>query len=366
MNQRLDQLKNWLKEKEYDFAFINSPDNVFYLTSFHCDPHERLLGLVIFPETEPFLVCPQLEVSRVRQAGWESEIVACGDADNPWELIRKAFEKRSIHEARSVAVEKSTLSFGRGEKLQNLFPDTAFFDAEEKIGELRLVKDEHELKILREAAKLADEAVEIGAAAITEGKTEMEILAEIEYEMKKKGVSQMAFSTMVLTGANAALPHGNPGDRRIQKGDFVLFDLGVVVDGYCSDITRTVAYHHTNEEQEKVYETVLKAQKAALAEGKPGTRIGDVDLTARRIISEAGYGEYFPHRIGHGLGIEAHEAPSMSENNNNLLKQGMVYTVEPGIYIPDVVGVRIEDDVYVTEDGYVCLTHYPKELQIVK
>lgn len=366
MNHRLEKFTNWLQDKQYDFAFVNSTENVFYLTHFHCTPHERLLGLAAFPGEEPILVCPQMEVSRARGAGWDHEVIGYGDADDPWEMIRKAFEKRGINRPQSVAIEKSELPYERAEKLKEVFPNVSFFGAEEKLEELRMVKDKDEIKIMREAARLADLAVRIGVDAIDEGKTEMEIVAEIEYEMKKQGVSEMAFSTMVLTGTNAALPHGTPGDRQIRKGDFVLFDLGVIVDGYCSDITRTVAYDHVGEEQRKIYDIVLKAQKASLDAGKPGTRIGDLDQTARDVITEAGYGRYFPHRVGHGLGIGAHEAPSMSNNNDNVLKAGMVYTIEPGIYVPDVAGVRIEDDVYVTENGYECLTKYPKELQIVK
>ncbi|HET7658008.1 MAG TPA: Xaa-Pro peptidase family protein [Bacillales bacterium] len=372
MNDRLNQFSLWLKENDVDFAFITSPSNVFYLTNFHCTPHERLLGLAVFPDAEPFLVCPQMEVSRAREAGWGEEIVSYGDADDPWEKVRSAFEKRSSANGGSTtaaAIEVSVLSYERAAKLREACrgeADLHFRDAEVKIGELRRVKDDREIGVMRDAAKLADEAVAVGVEAIAEGKTEMEIVAEIEYAMKKRGVSQMAFSTMVLTGANAAKPHGTPGRTRIKKGDFVLFDLGVVVDGYCSDITRTVAFGKPNEEQKKVYETVLRAQEAALAAGKPGGRIGDLDKIAREIITDAGYGEYFPHRIGHGLGIEAHEAPSMSENNDGQLQTGMVYTIEPGIYVPDVVGVRIEDDVLVTETGYESLTAYPKELQIIQ
>lgn len=366
MNNRMNQLALWVKEKGLDFAFVHSPSNVFYLSDFQCTPHERLLGLAIFPDHEPFLVCPKLEADRARDTGWKYEIVANSDTDDPWENMRQAFEKRGVKEAHAIAVEKSQLTLERAEQLQHLFPAATLTNVEEKLGDLRLVKDEREIQRMREAARLADVAVQIGVEAISEGKTEMEILAEIEYGMKKKGVPRMAFSTMVLGGANAALPHGIPGNYKIQKGDFVLFDLGVVVDGYCSDITRTVAFDHVDDRQKNIYNIVLEAEKAAVAAGKPGTRIGDLDRMARDIIEESGYGEYFTHRIGHGLGIEAHEAPSMAETNDGVLKEGMVYTIEPGIYVPGVAGVRIEDDVYVTKDGCESLTSYPKELQIIK
>ena len=222
------------------------------------------------------------------------------------------------------------------------------------------------LKKSVQACSLADYAVEVGCSEIQEGKTELDILAAIEYELKKKGVSRMSFATMVLTGANGASPHGTPGLTKIQKGDFVLFDLGVVVEGYCSDITRTVAYGDINDKQNEIYETVLKAQLAAIEASKPGVSCKDIDLTARSIIGDAGYGDYFPHRLGHGLGISVHEYPSVTETNSLLLERGMVYTIEPGIYVPNVAGVRIEDDVFVTETGVEVLTKFPKELQQIK
>ena len=200
---------------------------------------------------------------------------------------------------------------------------------------------------------------------IKEGKTELEIVAAIEYELKKKGITDMSFATMVLTGANGASPHGTPGQTKIQKGDFVLFDLGVIVDGYCSDITRTVAYGEINDKQKEIYDTVLKAQLAAIDASNPEVTCANVDLTARKIISDAGYGEYFPHRLGHGLGIGVHEYPSLTETNELQLEAGMVYTIEPGIYVPNVAGVRIEDDILVTKNGVEILTKFPKELQYI-
>jgi len=229
-----------------------------------------------------------------------------------------------------------------------------------------MVKDEKELEIIREACALADFAIETGCAEIKEGKTELDVLAAIEYALKKKGVNEMSFSTMVLTGANAASPHGTPGMTKIKKGDLILFDLGVVWNGYCSDITRTVAFGDINDKQKEIYDTVLQAQLAAVETSKPGITCAEVDLTARRIIAEAGYGEYFPHRLGHGLGISVHEYPSLTETNSLLLEEGMVFTIEPGIYIPHYGGVRIEDNVYINELGKAeVLTTFPRELQIL-
>lgn len=365
MNKRMQKLTDWMKENNVQMCFVTAPENVFYFSGFLSNPHERLLGLAVFQEEEPFLVCPALDKTDAKNAGWENEIISYSDIENPWEMIHKAVFNR-IKTVENIAIEKEHMNVERFEILLKMFTGAAFVSAEEKLRKLRMIKDKKELSILREACALADYAVEVGCSEIAEGKSELEIIAAIEFSLKKKGVSQMSFSTMVLTGANAASPHGTPGAAKINKGDFVLFDLGVIVDGYCSDITRTVAYGEINDKQREIYETVLKAQLAAVEASKPGVSCSEVDLIARRIIADAGYGEYFPHRLGHGLGISVHEYPSLTETNPLLLEEGMVYTIEPGIYVPEIAGVRIEDDIAVTAAGVEILTKFPKELQILK
>ncbi|MEH7108184.1 M24 family metallopeptidase [Bacillus sp. JJ1764] len=365
MNQRLEKLQTWMKDNDIEVSFLTSSENVFYLSGYFTNPHERLLALVVFQEAEPFLVCPAMEIHDAKRSGWEHEVIGFSDIDNPWELIAKSLQKRVQHVAK-VAIEKEHMNVERYEHLLQLFSKAAFFSAEEKLRQLRMIKDAKEVKIIEEACALADYAVQYGCSEIKEGKTELDVLNALEYALKQKGVTEMSFATMVLTGANAASPHGNPGQTKIQKGDLVLFDLGVVVDRYCSDITRTVAYGDISDKQKDIYDTVLKAQLAAVEASKPGATAAEVDLTARKIISDAGYGEYFPHRLGHGLGISIHEYPSLTETNQLVIQEGMVYTIEPGIYVPNVAGVRIEDDIYITADGAITLTKFPKELQIIK
>lgn len=364
MQQRLESLMQWMKENNTDFTFITSTENVFYLSGFYSDPHERVLGLALFQEEEPILICPAMEKEDAIKAGWNNTIIGYSDIDNPWELLQKAVIKR-LGSVSSLAIEKEHLNVERYESLSSLFPNTRFLSVEEHMRKLRMKKDQKELATIRKACEFADFAIKVGCSEIQEEKTELDVLAAIEYELKKKGITQMSFSTMVLTGANGASPHGTPGLTKIQKGDLVLFDLGVVVDGYCSDITRTVAYGDISDKQKEIYDTVYKAQLEALEVSKPGVSCAEVDLTARKIISEAGYGDYFPHRLGHGMGISVHEYPSLTETNPLLLETGMVFTIEPGIYVPNVAGVRIEDDVYVTENGVEILTTFPKELQII-
>lgn len=365
MNSKIEKVSQWMKENDIQVTFLTSPDNVSYLSGFFSDPHERLLGLALFQTAEPFLVCPAMEREDARNAGWEHGIIGYSDIENPWEFINKAISART-DAIKKAAIEKEHMNVERYEAISALFPSASFTAAEEKLRKLRMVKDEGELAILREACALADFAIEVGCSEIAEGKTELDVLAAIEYELKKKGVNEMSFSTMVLTGANGASPHGTPGMTKIKKGDLVLFDLGVVWKGYCSDITRTVAFGDIDDKQKEIYDTVLKAQLAAVQASKPGVTCSQLDSTARNIIADAGYGQYFPHRLGHGLGISVHEYPSLTETNNLPLEAGMVFTIEPGIYVPGVAGVRIEDDLAVTKDGVEILTKFPKELQIIR
>lgn len=366
MKERYKKISNWLKENNVDMALINSTENVFYLSNFMCHPHERLLALFVFPDEEPFLVCPEMEVSRVKSAGWSGAVLGFNDVENPWEKISIELAKRRLPKNTVVAIEKEQLTFHRMEALQSIVNVSEVYSVDEPLNQLRLIKDEQEIKALREAARLADVAIQLGVDSLRLGCTELEVLAQIEMGLKKLGVKEMSFSTMVLFGENAALPHGEPGSRTLKAGDMVLFDLGVIVDGYCSDITRTVAYQQVNEQQKNIYETVLKAQQSAVEACRPRVRMGEIDRIPRSIISQAGFGEYFPHRIGHGLGISVHEYPSIIETDDSLLQQGMVFTIEPGIYVPEIAGVRIEDDILITEEGCEVLTQFPKELMIIK
>ncbi|MFC7364576.1 MULTISPECIES: M24 family metallopeptidase [Bhargavaea] len=361
---KLQEIRMYMEENGIDVALVTTPDNVFYLSGFNSEPHERLLAVAVFRDAEPFIIAPKMELPDVKAAGWTGESVGHEDTDDAWMIVDRTIRKRGNTPSR-IAIEKSHMNVERYERLKELYPEAAFTGLDSKLNAMRNIKDQAELEKLRKAAELADYAIEVGCREIAEGKTELEILTAIEFEMKKKGVSHMSFDTMVLSGKKTASPHGTPGERKIQKGDFVLFDLGVVWEGYCSDITRTVAFGEPTEEMRNIYETVKQAEQAAVDAVKPGVRAMDLDKTARDVITEAGYGEYFTHRLGHGLGISVHEFPSLHGSNEMKLEEGMVFTIEPGIYHPDITGVRIEDDVVVTSDGVEVLTKFPKELQII-
>ena len=234
-----------------------------------------------------------------------------------------------------------------------------------EINGFRSVKEEWELEVMRKAQAITDKAFSEVVGRIKAGMTELELQAELIYCLYKNGATGLAFDPIVVSGPNSSLPHGVACERVIQEGDFVTMDFGALYNGYCADMTRTVAVGYATEEMEKVYNTVLEAQLAGLAASKAGVPGKDIDGAARKVISDAGYGEYFGHGYGHSLGLEVHESPSPNARNDQPMPVGAVASAEPGIYLPGKFGVRIEDTCVYLEDGIEILTKSPKNLIIV-
>ena len=230
---------------------------------------------------------------------------------------------------------------------------------------LRGSKDEEEIEAMIAAQTIAEKALADTLEWMKPGLTEKEVAAYLEYKMVSYGAEKKSFDTIIASGPNSSKPHAVPGDRKIQNGDFVTIDFGCVVNGYCSDTTRTVAVGEPTEEMRKVYDTVLQAQLAGIAAAKAGVPGVDIDGAARKVIDDAGYGEYFGHSFGHSLGIEIHENPNAAPSNKEPMPVHAVISAEPGIYLPGKFGVRIEDVLILTEDGCQNITKYPKELIIL-
>jgi Xaa-Pro aminopeptidase len=234
-----------------------------------------------------------------------------------------------------------------------------------QINGFRGVKEDWEMELMRKAQAIADKAFEEVLPRIKVGMSELELQAELIYCMYKNGAHGLSFDPIVVSGPNSSLPHGVAGERKIQNGDFITMDFGVLYHGYCSDMTRTVAMGFVTEEMEKIYNTVLEAQLAGIAASKAGVPGQDIDAAAREVIADAGYGEYFGHGYGHSLGLEIHESPSPNARNAEGMPLHSVASAEPGIYLPGKYGVRIEDVVIFTEDGCENITHSPKNLIIL-
>ena len=233
------------------------------------------------------------------------------------------------------------------------------------IYDLRAVKEEWELDYMRKAQSIADKAFDEVLTKIKVGMTEKELQAELIYCLLKNGGDGLSFDPIVVSGPNTSLPHGVAGDRQLQEGDFITMDFGVLYKGYCSDMTRTVALGYATDEMKKVYDTVLQAQLAGIAASRAGVPGKDVDAAARKVIEDAGYGQYFGHGYGHSLGMEVHESPSPSPSGERIMEENMIASAEPGIYLPGRFGVRIEDVVIFKQGGCENITHAPKNLIII-
>ena len=261
---------------------------------------------------------------------------------------------------KSVAVPYSEISYAEFLSLQNC--GAKFSDATNAIRECAKVKTEGELNAISRACEIAEEGLQKTLGEIKEGMTEREVAAILEHEMRACGADGTSFDTIVAFGAGAAVPHHETGDTKLKFGDEILIDFGCKTQGYCSDMTRTVVIGSASEKQREIYDTVLKAQETALLGIRPGMKGSQIDAMARDVITDAGYGKYFGHALGHSVGLEIHESPNFSPREETVIKPGMVITVEPGIYIEGIGGVRIEDVVIITEDGCENITHSTKKL----
>lgn len=340
-----------------DAALIFSEANRRYFTDFPSSD-----GVLLVSEKETIFFTDSRYTQAAKEKLGEENV---GDSHNIYESLTAIFNKNSI---KKVAVENSYVTLGLFDTLQKKLPDVTFetsFLLNDAINELREIKDDDEIKKIERAQKITELAFNHILGFIEYGKTEKEIALELDFFMLKNGADALSFETIAVSGKNSAKPHGVPGNNKIEKGDFLTMDFGAAVDGYHSDMTRTVCVGKPSKQQREIYETVLDAQKKCLAVLKEGVLCADADKAARDIINTAGYKENFGHGTGHSVGVEIHEYPSLAPSSKSVLKAGNVVTVEPGIYLPGLFGVRIEDMALITKDGHKNLTSCPKELIIL-
>lgn len=359
--KRVSHLSEALQAKNCEIAFLTNPVHIFYYTNFLSDPHERFFAYVYDrKEDKGYLFLPTLDVEEAKDVAKVDEIIPVADTENGYQKMQDSLARPLS----TLAIEKEKMTLAELERLQAVFPHINYVSLDTFIHEARLFKEEGEVDRTRKAIAITEEGLRQILPQIRPGMTEIDIKQKLEATLFSLGAEDIAFDTLVLTGRKSSLPHGTSGKAKVQEGDFLLFDFGVTYQGYHSDMTRTFVVGEPSREQKEIYETVKKANEAAIDAVKVGLPLQRIDLAARRVIEEAGYGDYFTHRVGHGLGMEVHEAPSIHSENEALLKPGMLFTIEPGIYIPTIGGVRIEDDIYVNEAGEVeVLTSFSKELQ---
>lgn len=356
----IKNLQDTMNKNNLSLLYFDDPLTVAYLTGFESEPHERVVAALVFKD-KVWLIVPELEKQSAMDTSNADHVISYTDDVSPWSILAENLNKE-INTIHSVGIDEDSLIVKRYHALNQIFPSAVFSNTTSLIQDLRVIKRKKELEIMQEAGHLADRALEIGMNYLKTGISEQEVVARIEYEIKKYGVEKMSFPTMVLFGDHAASPHGNPGERQLQPNEWVLFDLGVVFKGYTSDMTRTVVYGKADDKTKDIYTIVKEAQEKAQAYIKPGVSAGDIDTIARTHIQEAGYGDYFTHRLGHGIGKSVHEFPNIAHGVDFEIKENMCFSIEPGIYIEGLYGVRIEDCIYVTEDGAHPFTITTKEL----
>jgi Xaa-Pro aminopeptidase len=351
------KIREELLRRGWDALLVTDEKNQRYAAGFPFTD-----GAVLVGREKAFLLTDSRYIEAAAQAADECVTVRLFDREHP--LSARVREALSECGAEKVAAEDKSLShaaFLAWEKTLAL----RFEGAGELFHTLRAVKDEEELASMIAAQRISEAALEEVLQVLKPGMTEREVAAELVYQMLRRGSEGNAFDPIVVTGSKTSMPHGVPGDKVIQAGDFVTMDFGSLKNGYCSDMTRTVAVGSASEEMKTVYDVVLRAQLAGIAAAKAGVLGRDVDAAARKVIVDAGFGAYFGHGFGHCLGLEIHEAPYAGPKGDKPLPAGCVSSAEPGIYLPGRFGVRIEDAMVIREEGAEVITKAPKELLIL-
>ena len=351
-----DELRSLLCEAPYDALVLTSEISRRYATGFH-----STAGAVYLSAKQAVFYTDFRYVEAARTAVTDFEVREIGGGKSYTAVINELIEQDGV---KKVALEDRMLTYAEYMSWASALHATAV-RLEDGMERLRVCKEDDEVHKIVAAQRIAEQALEEVLNDIKVGATEKEIAARLTYLMLHYGAENMSFDPIVVSGANSSKPHGVPTEKQIEAGDFVTMDFGCIVDGYCSDMTRTVAVGHVTDEMQTVYDTVLNAQLAGIAACKAGVTGREVDGAARKVIADAGYGNAFGHGFGHGVGLEIHEAPTAGPRGETPLPAGSIVTAEPGIYLPGKFGVRIEDMLYVIEDGCVNLTEAPKQLVIL-
>ncbi|WP_026475860.1 M24 family metallopeptidase [Alkaliphilus transvaalensis] len=347
---RINQVRNLLQERNLDGILLYKPENRRYISNF-----TGSAGYVIITKDRAIFVTDFRYTEQATAQCQGFEIIENSIPNG----ITDVLNDLGINK---LGVEEDYVTYGQYQDFSKKLPNVEFVSLEGFITKMRSVKTQEELSYIAKAAEITDEAFQHILKYIKPGMRELDVALELEFFMKKKGASGLSFESIVASGKRSSLPHGKASDKVIDKDDMITLDFGCIYNGYCSDMTRSFFMGKATDKQKEIYNTVLEAQETSLKAVKPGVKGIELDKIARDIITEKGYGQNFGHGLGHGVGIEVHELPHVNVRGTVPMEPGMVITIEPGVYIPDFGGVRIEDLVIVTEDGYQVLSKSTKEL----
>ena len=348
-----------MAEHALDAAYVTRPVSIAYLSGFHADPHERLMALAV-RAAGATLVVPALEQEVAASNREQAAVLAWRDGEDPYALV-----SRALGPCVRLGVEKEHLTVQAAEALAAVVGTCDLIDIAPSIRRLRRTKSPGELDKMARACAITDAVAEAVMQRLRPGQSELELAMLVGAAISERGAAP-SFETSVQSGANSAIPHHDPSGRQLEAGDLVLFDFGAAFQGYRGDLTRMAVVGEPTARQREIYALVLRAHDAAIEAVRPGVTTGQVDAAARDVIDAAGFGAHFFHRVGHGLGLEVHEDPSLDPGSDTLLEPGMVFTIEPGIYLPGWGGIRIEDDLVVEAGGCRVLTSADRSLRVVR
>ncbi len=362
--QRVARLLQLAAQSRLDAVAIMPGPNLPYLSGLHFHLSERPTLALLPVDGQPALICPAFEATKTQRGPLAWQLFTYVDGQDPQEAFHAACHALQLDQ-KQLGIEVYKMRVLELRLLEKAAYAVKCEAADELIAQLRMIKDADEIAAMRRAIQITEQALDDVIDATRAGMTEHQIANLLTQALLQRGAEGLAFEPLIQSGPNAALPHATPGERVIQAGEVLLLDFGVTFDGYNSDITRTFVVGQPTAEIQKIYQLVQQANTAGRTAARPGATGQDVDWAARQVIVEAGYGEYFTHRTGHGLGREGHEPPYIVEGNTTPLAAGNTFTIEPGIYVPGLGGVRIEDDVLITENGAESLTTYDRGLRVI-
>jgi Xaa-Pro dipeptidase len=363
---RFDRLNASLHTSNLDAVVLNPGPTLTHLTGLRFHLMERPVVLLFAKDQDPAIILPELELQKVASLPYKLQVFPYPENPSEWDnAFRKAARALSL-DGKRIGVDPRQLRLMEFRHVNAGAPEADYPDGSDILSGLRLKKEKAEVEAMRRAVQIAQDALEATIPSIKMGMTEKELSSELVMQLLKHGSEpELPFAPIVSSGPNSANPHASPTERKLQAGDLLVIDWGAMHDSYISDLTRTFAVLEVDDEYKKIHKIVQEANAAGRAAARPGVPCANVDKAARDVIEKSGYGRYFTHRTGHGIGMEGHEDPYMRSDNMQLLEPGMAFTVEPGIYLPDRNGVRIEDNVVITEDGADVLSDMPREMRVI-
>jgi Xaa-Pro dipeptidase len=358
LEERVRKLAHQQRAHNLDYAALLPGPSLIYLTALDMILVERPIVALFPAEGRPTFILPAFEAARIDPA-WGAEVFSYTDEEGYEAAFQRACSSLA---GKRIGVEYLGMRTLELKILEQYAPGCRIEALEPVMAELRMTKDEAEIENMRQAARITAQALEEIKNLIRPGLTELELAARLKIALLRAGAEGFSFEPLVQGGPDSALPHGSTSTRPFEPGDVIIVDCGAIYRGYCADVTRNFALGALDPRLEEAYQVVREANRAGREAVRAGLPAQEVDRAARKVIVEAGFGEYFIHRTGHGLGLEVHELPYIVEGNEMILRAGMTFTVEPGIYLPDLGGVRVEDDVAVTADGSETLTTFTRDL----